>query len=83
MDKIDAVEVLQALKPWGRKDIPEGSLRTRVNVARPSAHTKAEFSALLLDMKGQGWIRTRKDSFGELQVSITGEGENVLAEAGA
>jgi hypothetical protein len=83
MDKIDAVEVLQALKPFGLKDVSEKTLRTRVNVARPVAHTADDFSALLTDLKAEGWIRTRVDSFRELQVSMTSEGGNALKEAGA
>ncbi len=82
MDKIDAVEVLKELRPLGRKSMGAKILATRVNVMRPTPHTKSEFADLVEQMKGQGMVRTKKDAFGELLVSITDEGENLLAEAG-
>lgn len=83
MERIDAVEVLQALKPWRPRPMLEKSLRTTVNVARVDAHSVAEFKTLLNDMQGQGWVRIAADAFGDRKVTLTDAGENVLADAGA
>lgn len=82
MDQINAIEVLQQLRPLGLRSMLGKTLLTRVNVARTNPHSPHEWDTLLAEMKGQGLIDTRLDVFKQVSVFITDAGLNVLQSAG-